>query len=115
MDIKERIQVVIDSHKLSAGEFALKIGVQRSSVSHVLSGRNKPGFDFLEKIILTFPRVDAEWLLTGKKSQKQDSSHVVGLSVKSDGVKAMNSTKKVVKIAFFYEDSSFEMFQPSEK
>ena len=114
MDIKERIQVVIDSHKLSAGEFALKIGVQRSSVSHVLSGRNKPGFDFLEKIILSFPRVDAEWLLTGKKSQKQNSSHVVDQSVKSD-VKAMNSTKKVVKIAFFYEDSSFEMFQPSEK
>jgi transcriptional regulator with XRE-family HTH domain len=63
MEIKDRLRMIMESHKLNAGSFAGKIGVQRSNVSHVLSGRNKPSFDFVEKLLLAFPRVSAEWLL----------------------------------------------------
>lgn len=53
---------------LSPSQFADEIGVQRSGVSHILSGRNKPSLDFILKILTRFPEVDADWLLFGKGS-----------------------------------------------
>jgi transcriptional regulator with XRE-family HTH domain len=53
---------------LNAAEFADRIGVQRSSISHILSGRNKPSIDFLEKIKTAFPEADLNWLVSGRKS-----------------------------------------------
>ena len=61
----DRISTLIKTKKISASQFADEIGVQRSSVSHVLSGRNKPSLDFITKIIMTYPEVNADWLLTG--------------------------------------------------
>jgi transcriptional regulator with XRE-family HTH domain len=114
MEIKDRIQVIIDSHKLNAGEFAQKIGVQRSSVSHVLSGRNKPGFDFIEKIILSFPRVDAAWLITGKHIQKQAEGVEQETTQKqlSQHVTPSKQHAEIQKIALFYTDGTFEVFKP---
>lgn len=51
---------------LSPGKLASMIGVQRSGISHILSGRNKPSLDFIEKFLKAFPAVNAEWLITGK-------------------------------------------------
>ena len=51
---------------MSASQFADEIGVQRSSVSHVLSGRNKPSLDFIIKIVAAFPEINSDWLLSGK-------------------------------------------------
>jgi transcriptional regulator with XRE-family HTH domain len=53
---------------LNASGFADKIGVQRSSLSHLLSGRNKPSLDFILKILDEFPDVDLYWILNGKGS-----------------------------------------------
>lgn len=50
---------------LSAGELADLLEVQRSNISHVLNGRNKPGANFIEKLLLNFPDINARWLLTG--------------------------------------------------
>jgi len=50
---------------LSASQFADKIGVQRSSVSHVLSGRNKPSLEFVQKILLAYPEISSDWILFG--------------------------------------------------
>ena len=63
--MQEQIQEILRREDLSSSQFADKIGVQRSSVSHVLSGRNKPGFDFIHKILDAFPGINAEWLITG--------------------------------------------------
>lgn len=62
----ERISQILKTKKLSASQFAVSIGVQPSSVSHVLSGRNKPSLDFITKILSTYPEINAEWLITGK-------------------------------------------------
>lgn len=64
--MKDRIVKFIESEKLSAAEFADKIGVQRSSVSHVLNGRNNPGFSFIQKILETYPRINSRWLIMGE-------------------------------------------------
>ena len=66
MDLKERITKVIAYSELSLSEFADEIEVQRSSISHITSGRNKPSLDFLMKIKSRFPELEWEWLIEGE-------------------------------------------------
>ena len=65
-DFIKRLEILLDYYSLNASSFADKIGVQRSSISHLLSGRNKPSLDFILKIIDFFPDVDLYWILNGK-------------------------------------------------
>ncbi|WP_304197112.1 helix-turn-helix transcriptional regulator [Flavobacterium alvei] len=67
-DFIKRIEIILDYYGLNASSFADKIGVQRSSLSHLLSGRNKPSLDFILKILDVFPEVDLYWMLNGKGS-----------------------------------------------
>jgi transcriptional regulator with XRE-family HTH domain len=64
----KRLEVILDYYGLNASAFADKIGVQRSSLSHLLSGRNKPSLDFILKILDVFPDLDLYWILNGKGS-----------------------------------------------
>ena len=66
MDLKERISKIIAYSEFSLSEFADEIEVQRSSISHITSGRNKPSLDFLMKIKNRFPELEWEWLIEGK-------------------------------------------------
>ena len=65
-DFIKRLEIILDYYSLNASSFADKIGVQRSSLSHLLSGRNKPSLDFILKILDVFPDVDLYWILNGK-------------------------------------------------
>ena len=62
----KRLEKILDYYNLNASSFADKIGVQRSSLSHLLSGRNKPSLDFVLKISEVFPEVDLYWILNGE-------------------------------------------------
>lgn len=61
----ERLNIIMNYYEISAALFAEKIDVQRSSISHILSGRNKPSLDFVLKILKEFPDVELYWLLNG--------------------------------------------------
>lgn len=74
MDIIQRIKRLIEDSDLSSAAFADKLGVQRSSISHILSGRNKPSLDFVMKLLEAFPTVSPDWLLR-KQRAKQNSSY----------------------------------------
>lgn len=123
MEVKDRLRMIMESHKLNAGSFADKIGVQRSNVSHVLSGRNKPSFDFIEKLLHAFPRVSAEWLFTGKQEERRGG--VSDFLIDAEPVKLSDapmeksnhtvSGKRIVKTLVFYEDFTFDVFLPNEK
>lgn len=65
MEFNDRITKVIEFSELSPAEFAEEIGVQRSSISHIISGRNKPSLDFITKIKSKFPDIEWDWLITG--------------------------------------------------
>ncbi len=56
----------MDYKNISAGELATLLEVQRSNISHILNGRNKPGASFIEKLLISFPDLNARWLLTGQ-------------------------------------------------
>lgn len=64
-DFIKRLEAIFEFYGLSASTFADKIGVQRSSLSHLLSGRNKPSLDFILKVDEVFEEVDLYWLLNG--------------------------------------------------
>jgi transcriptional regulator with XRE-family HTH domain len=73
--MEKRLLLFLQTEDMNPTKFADKIGVQRSSISHILSGRNKPSYDFLVRIMDGFPQLNAEWLLTGKgKMYKSDIS-----------------------------------------
>lgn len=65
-DFTKRLGIILEYYSLNASSFADKIGAQRSSLSHLLSGRNKPSLDFILKILDVFPEVDLYWILNGK-------------------------------------------------
>lgn len=65
-DFGKRIQKIMDYYALSASGFADMMGVGRSSISHILSGRNKPSLDFVMKIVDAYKDVELHWLLYGK-------------------------------------------------
>jgi transcriptional regulator with XRE-family HTH domain len=126
MLIQERLHLVLKLHNLSPSAFADQLGVQRSNVSHVLSGRNKPSLDFLEKIVLKFPRVNAHWLLTGEmpntavtlteeKSGRLAHERPEAITQGSQLPNTRNSTpskKSINKIVEFYNDGTFQVYLP---
>ena len=129
----ERLQKVIDYYVMTASAFADELGVQRSSISHLLSERNKPSLDFILKMEESFPELDLYWLAKGEGdfpptskttenkpniSQNKDlfsdiepespktETKVPEIPQKSIPV----SDKELDKIVFFYSDGTFEVY-----
>lgn len=119
-----RIRTIMDFHQLSAAAFADKIQVPRSSISHLLSGRNKPSLDFVLKVVKEFDDVELYWLLNGKgtfpknempspsesekntKLEKKIIEHPVS-SEKSINIPA---SKKIERIVIFFDDGTFKEY-----
>ncbi len=72
--MKERLKRFLELEQLNPAGLADILGIQRSGLSHILSGRNKPGFDLIHKLLLKFPALNAEWLITGKGKVYKESS-----------------------------------------
>ena len=122
-----RLKEFMDVKGLNARELSARIGVQASSVSHILNGRNKPSLDFIEKLIKSFPDADISYLITGirqaAKKQVQSDSPLPEHSEKNrekDHVKEVSSAKitnvmatdDVVEIIKFYQNGTFEIYKP---
>ena len=93
-----RIRKWLDLNNQKASELAMNIGVNRATISHILSGRNKPSIDFLEKLLNVYPNINANWLITGVGSINLEDS---------DSISERNLSKVVV----FYNDNTFDELQ----
>ena len=135
MDISERLKYIMKLNQLSASAFAEQIGVQRSSISHVLSGRNKPSLEFVQKVLNRFPKVDANWLVNGstnmqqknikpvpedqsfieddQEKEKQADESLSESIVRSEDPAVYGVKKEVERIVVFYSDQTFREFKPS--
>lgn len=114
-DFVERLERLLRYYGLSASSFADKIGVQRSSISHLLSGRNKPSLDFVMKVVRSFPEVNLYWLLNGKGSFPQENkSASPPLSEQpTDAAPKKSKTiekRSIDKIIIIYSDGSFDTY-----
>ena len=103
-DIAKRIAEIMKKKKISASDLSKKINVQKSSISHILSGRNKPSLDFVVKLSDSFNDINIDWLINGDKSTTP--------TLNSDLLeKNNNSKKRVTKIVLFYDDKSFDTYE----
>ncbi len=139
--MKDRIIQLMEHENLSASKFAEIIGVQRSSISHIQSGRNKPSLDIVQKIKTSFPHLNLEWLISGEgemyhdfeatekyqnqdgvlpifsnyseKSGKENIAIQKGATL-SELMKANAvSQKQIEKIVVFYTDKTFTECKPT--
>ena len=104
----KRLQQFLNAENITQAQLADTLGVARAGISHILSGRNKPGFDFLEGIALHYPEVSMDWLLTGKGRMYKDASAIPAGNPVSAPVPP---PRRVSKILVFYDDNTFEEFQ----
>lgn len=121
-----RLNRIMDFYQLSASAFADRIQVPRSSISHLLSGRNKPSLDFVLKVTRGFKEVELYWLLNGKgvfppaaPERPSDTGKTNKPAQQVDEINApeiqksvANLEKKLEKIVLFYTDGTFREFHP---
>ena len=114
-EILIRIQEVMKNNELSSSQFAERLGVQRSGISHILSGRNKPSLEFISKIHFKFDSVSIQWLLFGDETIK-NTSKLLETDNKNNNIKfnSQFSEKKTEKIIILYDDKSFIEFYPKK-
>ncbi|PXX29815.1 helix-turn-helix protein [Arenibacter sp. ARW7G5Y1] len=117
-DFIKRIDQILKFYDLSASAFADTIGVQRSSISHLLAGRNKPSLEFVLKVVSSFPDVDLYWLLFGKGSFPKKIKTASPIVEKKEQMAAGNEvmadanprSQAIDKIIIFYADGSFKSY-----
>jgi len=109
MELIDRFKYLMKLNNLTASAFADEIGVQRSSVSHILSGRNKPSLEFIQKVLTRFPKVSGDWLIAGVTSSEK---MIIPESKEEKKTKSPSPThareRQVKKIVVFYTDNTFE-------
>ena len=134
----KRLQKIMDEYDLNATSFADAIDVGRSSISHIISGRNQPSLEFVMKIIEAFTEVELYWLLNGKgsfpKSQVTKRAPIVSsqlaanfddeaVALASNSTDASSTTQPtpdtslstksdIERIVIFYKDGTFKSFNP---
>lgn len=82
--MKEKLDILCSKYNLSASALAKTLGVEASAISHIRSGRNKPSYDFVVKILRAFPDIDPDWLLLDGTEIFRGDTSSVPLSPKSD-------------------------------
>ena len=122
-DFTNRLKTVIEYFGESASSFSEKIEVQRSSISHIISGRNKPSLDFILKILKAYPDISLYWLLNGKGKMLENKISTSTSSSpkpikKTDGdinkyiSKPLITSKnnEIDRIVIFFSDGTFKNY-----
>ncbi|MFA5648690.1 MAG: helix-turn-helix transcriptional regulator [Bacteroidales bacterium] len=136
--MKSRLQKIISAEGLTPAQFAELIGMQRSSISHILSGRNNPSFDMLQNILTKFSKINPNWLIMGKGDMYQKAIQTSLFTEQSSSEQPVktpsltNSTlnadavaqskvkppedllfgKNVERVIVFYKDKTFTEYLP---
>ena len=119
-EFAKRLQKILDHYSISATAFSEEIQVNRSTISHLLSGRNKPSLEFVMKVIGHYPDVELYWLLNGKGSfPKEEATSENQIIAKSTTTpmhevtdNASTSSSEIERIVIFYKDGSFTAYKP---
>ncbi len=119
-DFIHRLTQILDHTGMNAAAFADKIGIQRSSISHLLSGRNKPSLDFILKILENFPEFNLYWILTGKGNLlfepniKSATTPPLSHPAKDNPFKKgkADANSDIEKMIILYKDGSFSEHFP---
>ncbi|HLW31617.1 MAG TPA: helix-turn-helix transcriptional regulator [Aequorivita sp.] len=134
-DFSKRLEKIMEFYEVNAAALAETIDFNRSTISHLLSGRNKPSLEFVMKVLQKFPEVDMDWLVSGKGNfpttlshpkvesekvslQKQKDikeepldlfSNVSRIPKKNDSYES--EKKEIERIVIFYTDGTFKRYE----
>ena len=123
-NMNRRLLQFLQAENITQTQLADTLSVARGSVSNILSGRNKPGYDFLESLILHYPHLNLEWLVSGKGKMYHDpdsgmpvesaaqQNEQVQLDLFSQQTPVNN--REISKIMVFFSDKTFQEFLPSD-
>lgn len=92
--MKDRIQQIMQKEGLTNAEFAEKIGVSTSSLSHIFSGRNNPSLDVVMRIHKACPYVNLDWLLYGEGQMETRKQAVTGIDLFSQAAENREFTDR---------------------
>ena len=130
--MNNRLLRFLEAENISQSQFADSIGVARASISHILSGRNKPGFDFIESTARHYPSLNIEWLITGNGRMYKDGSarlfdsqsDIELFPTEENGFSPTDNqqfdsriqaqiacSRRISRITVFFEDGTFEEFK----
>ena len=120
LEFAERLKKVMEYYNLTATALADSIAIQRSSISHLLSGRNKPSLDFVMKVLEKYPTVELYWLLNGKgefpKTIEKANPSTASLNHENSAIYSVseNSSEnsEIDKIVIFYKNGTFKSYLP---
>ena len=119
-NMNRRLLQFLQAENITQSQFADILNVARGSVSHILSGRNKPGYDFIESLLLHYPQLNLDWLLTGKGKMYKDGSEEPVIPLEdtlfdvSQDVETVPGTREISHILIFYKDNTFQEFHPAQ-
>ena len=138
--MNERLQQFLSAENLTQSQFADSIGVARASISHILAGRNKPGFEFIESVAKRYPSLNVDWFITGRgkmyKTATESSLAQVSPTFTEDSqaadlfreheepIKSITldkprqtiiKEKSISKILVFYSDGTFEEYNNNKE
>ena len=92
--MNKRFKLWLESQNLNANSLSKLVDLNRSSISHIVNGRNKPSVDMLEKILSIYPNLNLNWLISGFGSMNIDQN--------------TSDKKEINKVVVFYKDSSYD-------
>ena len=102
--MNDRLLRFLAAENISQAQFADTIGVARASISHIVAGRNKPGFDFIERTARCYPSLNLEWLITGKGRMYNSED---GADEHAENAE-FPASRTISRIIVFYSDGTFD-------
>ena len=110
--MNKRLQQFLAAENISQSKFAETLGVARAGVSHVLSGRNKPGFEFLDSLARNYPDLSLEWLISGRgrmyKFDSQEPNLFSETGQLPENQTAGHADRRIEKVVLFYSDGTYQ-------
>ncbi|MBQ7297886.1 MAG: helix-turn-helix transcriptional regulator [Alistipes sp.] len=117
--MKDKLRDLLESEGLKPGQFAEMLGINPAGVSHLLAGRNKPGFELLQKILRRFPRVNPDWLLLDQgamyRTTVSESTSTVTEPELANSIGSVNETAPIASSGNLFEEKPTTPRMPSQQ
>ena len=133
--MKDRLLKILKQYNLTSTRFADELGVQRSGISHILSGRNQPSYDFIVKLMKQYPEIDPDWLIMGNgtmfraavkdkirvepdlfgQPELTKNQHIVAVppvTQEENKTNIVTNVTTIQQIVIFYPDGTFKPYLP---
>lgn len=142
--MQQKLRDLLEKEGLKPSQFAEMLGVNPAGISHLLAGRNKPGYDLLQKILRRFPQINPDWLLVDRGPMYREDSAAApneplaasqpqtrtpdlftpsatssaeaapSLSTERVTKRSAQEDRRVARVVIFYDDQTFESYSPQQ-